>query len=90
MGGRRMDLLSDCTRHGASIEVVCQRCGHIAYFDPASLREWNGDRDANPGALPFRCRCGSRNVRVYPNRDVSRLEAKRMPRRPGPFGDIET
>ena len=82
MGGPRMDTLTEAARHGAAIRVVCQACGHERYFSPSALREWWGRGDPSPDVLRFRCRCGSRRVKCWPQRGVPRYAYSKLPPRP--------
>lgn len=83
MGARRMDTLSQCARHQASIEVRCLKCGHTAWFSADALKAWLGLGDPAPESIKgFRCRCGSRRHSTpRPERGVDRTKLTKLPPR---------
>jgi hypothetical protein len=63
MGTKEPRLLSDVTRMGCVLFVTCRPCRNTATIVPAELfKLYNADRALE--ALRFRCRCGSRDVRL--------------------------
>jgi hypothetical protein len=71
MGSKRLDSISDYSRHGFNLRVVCQECGHAAVVDSLVLSmarsKANKSRDMGAIERDLRCRvCGSRRVKCGP------------------------
>jgi ribosomal protein S27E len=71
MGSKRLDSISDYSRHGFNLRVVCQGCGHAAVVDSLalSLARSKARKSRDIGAIErdLRCRvCGSRRVKCGP------------------------
>jgi Zn finger protein HypA/HybF involved in hydrogenase expression len=71
MSSKRLDTISDYSRHGYSLRVDCRSCGRLAIIDPLKItlmcqqRHWSKQIAAVERRL--RCsKCGSRDVRVGP------------------------
>ena len=68
MGSKRLDSISDYSRHGFNLRVVCQGCESAAVLDSLALsmaRSKAGkSRDMGAVQRDLKCRaCGSRNVK---------------------------
>lgn len=71
MGSKRLDSISDYSRHGFNLRVVCQGCGRAVVLDSLALsmaRSKAGkSRDMLAVERDLRCRvCGSRHVKCGP------------------------
>jgi len=71
MSSKRLDSISDYSRHGYALRVDCRRCRRVAVLDPLQIvlqcqqRGWSKQMAALEGRL--RCsRCGSRDTRLGP------------------------
>ena len=71
MSSKRLDAISDYTRHGYTLRVDCRACGRLAIIDPLKItllcqqRQWSKQTAAVERRL--RCsKCGSRDVRIGP------------------------
>lgn len=71
MSSKRLDTISDFTRHGYRLRVDCKACGRLAIIDPLEItmlcqrRNWSKQIGAVEQQL--RCsKCGSRDVRIGP------------------------
>ncbi|OBX18812.1 hypothetical protein A9995_09615 [Erythrobacter sp. QSSC1-22B] len=71
MSSKRLDTISDYSRHGFTLRVDCRVCRRLAIIDPRTItllcqqRQWSKQIAAVEGRL--RCsKCGSRDVRVGP------------------------
>lgn len=81
MGSKRLDSISDYSRHGFNLRVVCQGCGRAVVLDSLALsmaRSKEGkSRDMLKVERDLRCRaCGSRRVKCGP---VELLPGERLP-----------
>jgi hypothetical protein len=75
VGYKRIDLLSDHSRHGIAVAVFCRKCGHFAELDAADLLR-RGRRNLPPTALPFRCaRCNARGDQIAVGKEARRLHS---------------
>ena len=71
MGSKRLDKISDYSRHGFNLRVVCQGCGHAAVLDSLALSMARSlakkSRDMGAVQRSLKCRaCGSRDVKCGP------------------------
>lgn len=71
MGSKRLDSISDYSRHGFNLRVVCQGCGRTTVLDSLALSmsraKANKSRDMGAIEREQRCRnCGSRRVKCGP------------------------
>jgi Zn finger protein HypA/HybF involved in hydrogenase expression len=71
MSSKRLDTISDFTRHGYSLRVDCRSCKRLVIIDPRKItllcqrRNWSRQLAAVERRL--RCsQCGSRDVRLVP------------------------
>lgn len=63
MGTKEFRRLSDVIRAGCVLNVTCRACRNEATILPGEVWKFhNADRALE--ALRFRCRCGSRDVRL--------------------------
>jgi hypothetical protein len=71
MGSKRLDSISDYSRHGFNLRVVCQGCGRAAVVDSLALsmaRSQAGkSRDMGAVQRDLKCSaCGLRDVKCGP------------------------
>ena len=71
MSSKRLDTISDYTRHGYTLRADCRACKRLAIIDPLEItmlcqrRQWSKQIAAVERLL--RCsKCGSRDVRIGP------------------------
>jgi hypothetical protein len=71
MGSKRLDSISDYSRHGFNLRVVCQECGRSAVLDSLalSMARTKASKSRDMGAIErgLKCRAwGSREVKCGP------------------------
>ncbi|WP_295639486.1 hypothetical protein [Novosphingobium sp.] len=71
MGSKRLDKISDYSRHGFNLRVVCHGCGRSATLDSLALSMARSmastSRDIGAVQRSVKCRaCGSRDVKCGP------------------------
>ncbi len=71
MSSKRLDTISDFTRHGYTLRVDCRGCKRLAIIDPREItllcQQRNWSRQLAAVERRLRCsKCGSRDVRLGP------------------------
>ncbi len=71
MGSKRLDKISDYSRHGFNLRVVCQGCERAVVLDSLalSMARSKASKSRDMGAIErdLRCRgCGSRRLKCGP------------------------
>ena len=71
MGSKRLDKISDYSRHGFNLRVVCQGCGRSAVIDSLALSmarsKASKSRDMGAVQRDLRCSaCGAHEVKCWP------------------------